>query len=347
MFSSKHCHLNFSAPKVLRLIAAFAALATSLACKPGPSEPAPAGSSSSAAMGSAGSAPKTPCGKYAALVCEKAGEESPTCHAFKINVDLMSPAVCEAGLKDIDYTVKQIAKMQTSCDKLIKQLCAAVGPKTKTCEMVTKQTKQFPPERCQLMLEKQDEIIADLKQAEENNKPLSAKLQKAISDPSAPAFGPANASVQIVEFSDFQCPFCAKASKTVHQIKEKYGNKVRFVFRQFPLPNHAHARDAAAASLAAHAQGKFWEYHDLLFENPEQLDQQSLEQHASALGLDLQKFRDSMADAAVLSKVDADLKLGRDVRVNGTPTLFINGERIQDPGNFEVVSKKIDEILKG
>jgi protein-disulfide isomerase len=153
--------------------------------------------------------------------------------------------------------------------------------------------------------------------------------------------------VTLVEFSDFECPFCSRAAAVVEKIREKYGDRVRFVFRQFPLPMHQNAHEAAEASLAAHAQGKFWQFHDVLFENQKQLDKASLEDHAKQVGLDVGTFKQALESDKYAAAVDADMKLGSQVSVQGTPTLFINGVRVADPTNFEGVSRLIEDALKG
>jgi protein-disulfide isomerase len=190
-------------------------------------------------------------------------------------------------------------------------------------------------------------VTAELKQMEEANQPISPDLKAALMRDATAAFGPVDAKVQIVEFSDFQCPYCAKAADVVHQVKEKYGDRVRFVFRQFPLGMHPLARPAAEAALAAGSQGKFWEFHDLLFKNQQQLGRPNLEEHAKKAGLDVAAFKKSLDDHKFGAAVDADMKLGADVKVNGTPTMFINGTRITDPASFPAVAEAIDNALSG
>jgi protein-disulfide isomerase len=129
------------------------------------------------------------------------------------------------------------------------------------------------------------------------------------------------------------------------QLKEKYGTQVHVVFRQFPLSFHKEAHLAAQASLAAHAQGKFWEFHDKLFEDQSKLARPGLEASAKAVGLDMAAFNKALDDKTYQATVDADVKLGEEVMVNGTPTLFMNGKRISDPTNFEAISKAIDAAL--
>jgi len=259
----------------------------------------------------------------------------------------MPPEACAAGLKDVAYSVKKLAAANQACDDLMQKLCEAVGPKTQTCQLVTSQTKQFGPEKCKMMAQHLPEVIAELKKMESANQPLSGELQAAIVQAPATSFGPANAKVQVVEFSDFQCPFCSRAADVVHQIKEKYGDRVRFTFRQFPLPMHQNARTAAEAALAANNQGKFWEFHDRLFHNQQQLDRAGLEEQAKQSGLNVAAFKKSLDEHQYAAVIDSDLKLGEQVQVSGTPTMFVNGARVANPTSFEAVAELIEAALKG
>lgn len=301
---------------------------------------------SAAPSGSAARGPAGPCGEYATRICKAAGEDSPTCHSINTAAELLPPASCSAALKEVDYSLAQLAKQRKSCDELVSKLCTEFGPATQICALVKSQTKEFPPERCKMMLAHLSEVIADLRQMEAANKPLDAEQRAAIEKGSAPAFGPENAKVTIVEFSDFQCPYCVQASKTVARIKERYPKDVRFVFRQFPLSIHPQAHQAAQAALAAHAQGKFWEYHDRLFQNPANLDRATLEEHARQIGLNMAAFQKALDEKTYAPAVDADLALGEKVKVAGTPTMFVNGERVAAPGDFEAVAAQIDAALK-
>lgn len=299
-----------------------------------------------AASGSAAAA-AGPCGDYAAKVCAKAGAESPTCSTFKEATGLMSDAACKAGVKDIAVSLEKLKSQRGECEKLVKTLCDGVGAKSKTCEMVTTQTANFPPQRCKEMLQHVPEIMEDLKKREAANQPLTKELQAAIAGPGAASFGPENASVTIVEFSDFQCPYCSRAADVARQVKEKYGTKVRFVFRQFPLPMHPQARLASEASLAANAQGKFWEFHDELFKNQQAMAPANLEEHAKKLGLNMAQFKKSLDDKTYAAQIDADMKLGEQVQVQGTPTMFLNGARIENPTDFAAIASQIDAALGG
>lgn len=318
-------------------------------------KPTAADSANPSASGSAAAATpvaKGPCADYANKLCDKAGgSESATCQSIKTTTDLMPPEACSAGLKNVDFSVKRLSALRATCDELVKKLCEAVGEGS-TCEMVKTKTKQFPPEQCKQMMEHLPEVVSSLKQmeesnkrAEEANKPLSTDLQATlVKDPGA-SFGPADSKVQIVEFSDFQCPYCARAAEVVEKIKEKYGTKVHFVFRQFPLSFHQNAKQAAEASLAAGSQGKFWDFHDRLFKNQSQLDREGLEQAAKAAGLNVAAFTKALDEHKFGPAVESDLKLGEQAHVQGTPTMFINGAAVPNPTSFEAVSALIDKAL--
>ncbi|MFO0621350.1 MAG: thioredoxin domain-containing protein [Polyangia bacterium] len=162
-----------------------------------------------------------------------------------------------------------------------------------------------------------------------------------------PSFGSKNAPVTIVEFSDFQCPFCSRVIPTVKKIKETYKDKVRVVWRNYPLPFHQDAKPAAEAALAAHAQGKFWEMHDKLFENQRALDRSSLEKYAAEIGLDVSRFKADLDAGRYKSQVEADFNYGNSLPGGGmgTPTFFINGRKIAGAYPFEKFDAMIKEAL--
>jgi protein-disulfide isomerase len=326
----------------LSLVVIFGSFLTSCK-KPATGSASPAAASSGVtAIGATGA-----CAAYAERLCESAGTDSATCQSVKTATELMPPEACSAGMKNLEYSVKKLAVANKACDELAEKLCSAVGRESQSCRLVTSETKKFGPEKCKMMAEHLPEVIAELKSMEDANQPLSAELQAAIAATSPASFGPANAKVQIVEFSDFQCPFCSQAAGVVHQIRAKYGDRVRFTFRQFPLPMHPNAREAAEAAVAASTQGKFWEFHDRLFKNPNQLDRAGLEQHAKEAGLNVAAFKKSLDEHKFAPAVDADVKLGERAQVNGTPSMFVNGTRVANPTNFEAVAALIEAALKG
>jgi protein-disulfide isomerase len=288
-----------------------------------------------------------PCGGWVKKICDKAGENSQSCREVKSVSDLLPPAACKAASSQANYAVTKIEEKRKDCDKLVSKLCGELGQETETCKMVQTQTKNFPPERCSMMLGRYADVLAELKKMESANKPLDPAKQQMIAAADAPAFGPVGSKVTIVEFSDFQCPFCSKAATAVKDIKSKYGDKVHFVFRQFPLSFHQNAHLAAEAALAANAQGKFWEFHDKVFENQKALERDALEKYAKEVGLKLEPFKKALDTKEYAAKVDADAKLGSEVAVSGTPTMFINGKRVQNPTDAAAVSKMIDDALAG
>jgi protein-disulfide isomerase len=162
----------------------------------------------------------------------------------------------------------------------------------------------------------------------------------------APVMGPASAKVTVVAFSDFQCPFCSRAVPTLHQIEQDYKGKIRVAFKQLPLPFHDKAHLAAEASLAANEQGKFWEMHDKLFANQQNLDRISLEKYAQELGLDMSKFRSALDSGKFKDRVDRESKEGAAVGATGTPTFFINGHKLVGAQPVDAFKTAIDKELK-
>ena len=166
-----------------------------------------------------------------------------------------------------------------------------------------------------------------------------------VAEAGRPARGPSGAPVEIIEFSDFQCPFCLQAHPTVAKVLSAYGDKVRFVYRHFPLPNHPNARQAAEAAACAADQGRFWPYHDRLFDNQSKLTDADLKQHASAIELDAAKFNVCVDTHQFAKTVDEDVEAGEEAGVSGTPAFFINGRVLGGAQPFEAFKRVIDEEL--
>ncbi|MGZ4962299.1 MAG: DsbA family protein [Limisphaerales bacterium] len=146
--------------------------------------------------------------------------------------------------------------------------------------------------------------------------------------------GPANAPVTLVEYGDFECPYCSQAHTILQAIEEQMGDQLRFVFRHFPLTNmHPHAEHAAEAAEAAGAQGRFWEMHDLLFENQDALDDRDLVNYAAELGLDAKRVASDIVSGVHEHRIRQDFISGMRSDVNGTPTFFINNTRYD--GEFD------------
>ena len=160
-----------------------------------------------------------------------------------------------------------------------------------------------------------------------------------------PAKGPATAPVTIVEFSDFECPFCARVVPTLDQVKQKYGDQVRLVFRQYPLDMHPNAAKAAEAALCADEQGKFWEMHDAMFADQKKLAVADLKATAGTLGLDAAAFGSCLDSGKHAARVKADIKAGTLAGVSGTPALFVNGRFLNGAVPFEAIAEVVDEEL--
>jgi protein-disulfide isomerase len=157
--------------------------------------------------------------------------------------------------------------------------------------------------------------------------------------------GPATAPIEIVEFSDFQCPFCRSAFPTVQQVLAKYGDQVHFVYRHFPLSIHPDAVPAAEAAACAAKQGKFWPYHDRLFSSAPKLSDADLKADAAALGLDMTAFGACVDGHQTKAEVDQDMKDGEALGVTGTPAFFVNGRSLEGAQPLSAFVALIDEEL--
>jgi protein-disulfide isomerase len=161
----------------------------------------------------------------------------------------------------------------------------------------------------------------------------------------SPTKGNPNALVTIVEISDFQCPFCSRVGPTMKKIAEDYPNDVRIVWANEPLPFHDRAKPAAIAAMAAHRQGKFWEMHDKLFANQQQLTDENLEKFAKEIGLDVAKWKKDMLDPAIAQQIEKENAAASAVGASGTPSFFINGKLVQGAQPYESFKKEIDDSL--
>jgi len=157
--------------------------------------------------------------------------------------------------------------------------------------------------------------------------------------------GGAKAPVTIVMFSDYECPFCDRGEKVIDEVMKAYGDKVRLVFRDYPLPMHPHARGAAEAAACANAQGKYWPYHEKLFANQQALGDDKLKEYAQQVGLDTAKFDQCLKDKAFAAAIDKDVADGAAVGVNGTPAFFINGRMLSGAQPFARFKEEIDADL--
>ena len=204
------------------------------------------------------------------------------------------------------------------------------------------------PIKAMLIEERMDEAKAALIARLKEKTPVAVKLappRLTIETDGHAAKGAKDAPIQLVEFSDFQCPFCVRAHATIQQVLTTYGDKVRFVYRHYPLPNHPNARPAAEASACALEQDRFWPFHDRLFANTSKLTDSDLKAHAASAGLDTEKFAACFESRKYKSQVERDVDEASQAGVTGTPAFFINGRPLEGAQPFEAFKRVIDEEL--
>lgn len=210
---------------------------------------------------------------------------------------------------------------------------------------------------------KQNSIIARLDTVEANQKAIKSNLDRILKlippdrlppDPNkvydlpigtSAVKGDVNGAVTITEFSDFQCPYCAKLQPTLKEVLKTYPEGVKLVYKDFPLSFHKQAKNAAKAARAAGEQGKYWEMHDILFENYNKMTDDSFKDYAEQLGLDVEKFLADFNSDKYEKLIQADIALGQRSGVRGTPTLYMNGKRMtgRSMNDFKA---GIDAVLK-
>lgn len=161
-----------------------------------------------------------------------------------------------------------------------------------------------------------------------------------------PTRGPSDAPVVIVEFSDPFCPACRKAHKTMHQIMDTYGDRIRWVFKDFPLPAHKGAKTAAEAAHCAEEQGKFWEYQDMVFNAEEKPDTETLKQYAATLQLDVNRFAQCLESEKYDGQIEQDMEAGKKVGISATPTFIINGRMVSGALSFDAFKERVDQELE-
>ena len=203
------------------------------------------------------------------------------------------------------------------------------------------------------------EILAKIDAVQKSLDQAKGAGAKAAADPSpdpskvydiplekSPVRGPKNAPVTIVEFSDFQCPFCAEAKPLLEQVLKAYPADVKLVFKQFPLSSiHDNAVSAAKATVAAGHQNKFWEMHDILFANNRDLSYDKLKEYAGKIGLNVVVWEEDFQALDVQQAISRDLRTGKAADVDGTPAFFVNGRRVMDR-SFETFKTMIDDARR-
>ena len=261
---------------------------------------------------------------------------------------LMDADPQKKGLTNDQYMDKFIAKSVNVSDQDIQKF---VKEKNIPQEQLNKGIEERI--RNYLMVEKKREAVDKWLAAKTAKTPVDVFIEKPrrptfdVKVGDAPYFGNKEAKVQIVEFSDFQCPFCARGADVLKEIKAKYGKKVQVAFKQYHLPFHKDARPAALASLCANEQKTdyFWKLHDWMFANQQKLDNKSLKEAAKSFGMDEKKFSDCLDNNKLMAKVQANIDEGQAIGVKSTPTFFVNGQLVSGAQPIEIFSDIIDEEL--
>ena len=206
-------------------------------------------------------------------------------------------------------------------------------------------TPPFPQIKDELLSDMNHEQLLQRLRKQTPTKILLEPTRVAVDSAGHPSMGPADAPVTMIEFTDFQCPFCKRSEDTVKQVHEKYGDKVRLVHMDFPLSFHSHSMDAAEAARCANEQGKFWQYRDALFANQGKLAPADLKATAKQLGLNTTKFDACFDSSKYKKQIDADLEQGTKLGVDGTPAFFIDGRSLVGAQPLPSFTEIVDDEL--
>jgi protein-disulfide isomerase len=266
-----------------------------------------------------------------------------------------APVTSLSDIKEIDFTGLSDAQKKTALKVMNANPCNC------GCTKTVAQCRHDMPNSCRRSLIFARTVVDALREGKDEagvTKTLQAKaatfvearepddsgMVYNIDTSNSPVRGPKTAPVRIVEFSDFQCPYCAEMQKTLTDVLKAFPKDVQLVYKQFPLNIHQYSRQAAAASLVAQSQGKFWELHDRMFQNFTKINDESLRGWAKDVGLNLAQYDEAIQSGKYEPAVQKDIADGAAAKVLGTPTLFINGKRVHDR-SFEGFKKAIQEEL--
>lgn len=252
------------------------------------------------------------------------------------------------GISNDEFLDRYIAKDIKVTDKQIKDFIVERKiPNEHINDQMNERIRQYL--EVELKKEAIDKWIAEKTQKE----PVEIYLRKPVRPTfdvqvgNAPVKGGKNAKVTIIEFSDYQCPFCAKGASIMEEVAKKYGNKVKIAYKNFPLPFHQQARPASMAALCAgdQSEAKFWDMYKRMFEDQQNLSRSGLEDKAKAIGLNVDKFKECMAEEKFAAQIDSDMREGQELGVKSTPTFFVNGIMVTGAQPIEAFSEIIDELL--
>lgn len=271
--------------------------------------------------------------KLKAMVIEKLMEQDPK----------------KKGLSNDEYMDKYIAGKATVSEKAIDAFIKEKNiPASNINPQIRERIKNY------LLVEEKKKMVDKWLASKTTKAPIEVFVQKPrrptydVKVGNAPFSGGASAKVEVVEFSDFQCPFCARAAEILRQIKKKYGSKVKVAFKQFPLPFHSQAKDAAIAALCANEQNTkyFWAMHDAMFADQSKLKIEDLKATAKKIGVDSKTFDECLDNKKYAAQVDKDMEEGKNNGVKSTPTFYVNGQQVTGAQPLEVFSEIIDSELK-
>lgn len=259
---------------------------------------------------------------------------------------LVEAAAAAEGLSREDYLTREIV------DKI------PAPSETQVQQILTQYKAQLPPDEAQA----RQQVTTFLKQ--QAGQQVEANLMSRLFDAAGveimldpprvnpvvearnPAMGPADAPVVLIEYTDFQCPYCERAQATITAVRERYGDSVVHVFKNLPLPMHQQATLAAEAALCAGGQGKFWEFHDWLFANKKNISNDTLVAEAEALSLDVAAFKECVDSRAYKQQVEDDAKEASTFGIRGTPGFVINGRILTGAQPLDAFVSVIDDELK-
>lgn len=231
-----------------------------------------------------------------------------------------APAVAEISEKDFNKAIERFLTSDAGMEKLGSSM-----------------ERYFQRKQRDAMKKQEEDAAAELE--EQFKHPVKMDVGK------SPAIGPKDAKITIVEFSDFQCPYCNRGRTTMEEVMKAYPNDVRVVFKHYPLPFHKDAEPAAKASWAAQQQDKFWEFHDALFKNQDKIGKEFFIQTAKDLKLDIDQFEKDMNSEAAAKQVKEDMELGSKNGIQGTPGFFVNGVAVKGAYPVSHFKKIIDRWL--
>lgn len=192
-----------------------------------------------------------------------------------------------------------------------------------------------------------NEYVRDQQKVKETQE-FEESLKKRANDTAGenvPIKGNEKAQITVIEYSDFQCPYCAKGAESMKELLGRYPDKVKIAFKNNPLNFHNMAMPAAKAALAAHKQGKFWEYHDLLFQNSAKLSEELFSKFAQDLKLDMTKFDADRKSEEIAKQIEAEMNKAKELGLNGTPSFLVNGVIVRGTKGLDYFAKIIDKLL--